>query len=133
MPSKSKRGQKPAPAWRWLVGQFIDLVRRFANSVIWAGVVCFFIWEGAYTLQVFAGKTSIANLVFEVAAKFNLTVVASLTLSGVTTGLWVNECRRHRNTRKWLTERSAALELRLDGKRESSLLTPEGTTRKGDQ
>jgi len=133
VPSNGKRGRNQTPAWRWLAAEFLSLVRQFGNSAIWAAVTCFFVWEAAHTLQAFAGKTSIANLVLSVAAKLNATVTASVALSGVTTALWMNECRRHRNTRKRLTERTAALELRLDPTRESSLLTREGTTRKGDQ
>ncbi len=133
MPSKRKRDGNHVPAWRWLAGQIFDLLRRFGNSAIWAAVTCFLIWEGGHTLQAFAGRTSVANLIIEVAARLNATIVASVTLSGVSLGLWLNECRRHRSTRKRLTERTAVLELRLDPKRESSLLTPEGTTRAGDQ
>lgn len=129
----SSKKKPPVPAWRWLAGQVIDLIRRFGNSLIWAGVTCFLIWEAARTLQAFAGRTSVASLIFEVAAKLNATVTASIALTGVSMVLWINECRRHRNTRKRLTERTTALELRIDGTRESSLLTREGTTRKGDQ
>ena len=133
MPSKRKRAGMPTPAWRWWGGQICDLIRRFGNSAIWAGVTCFFIWECGHSLQAFAGKISIAKLILSVAAKLNVIVAASLTLSGVTTGLWANEWRLHRKTRKRLAQRTVALEKRLDGKRESSLLTPEGTTREGDQ
>jgi len=69
----------------------------------------------------------------QIAAHLNLTIVGSLTLSGLTTALWANECRKHKNTRKRLTDRTGKLELRLDKGRESSLLTREGTTREGDQ
>lgn len=133
MPSKGKRGGKPVSTGRWLAGQAVDLVRRFGNSAIWAGVTVFLIRESANTIQAFAGRNSVANLAFEIAGKLNATVEASVALSGVSLGLWVNECRRHRNTRKRLAERTTTLELRLDPNRESSQLTPEGTTRKGDQ
>lgn len=133
MSSKKKRGGKPVPTGKWLAGQTIDLFRRFGNSLIWAAVTCFLIWQTKQAVQSFAGRTSIASLIFEVAAKLNATVTASVALSGVSLGLWVNECRMHRRTRKRLAERTAALELRLDPNRESSQLTPEGTTRKGDQ
>jgi hypothetical protein len=75
--------------------------------------------------------TSLSNLFLRISCF--LTVGASLTVSGVTSTLWANECRRHRNTRKRLTGRTGLLERRLDPHRESSLLTPEGTTREGDQ
>lgn len=133
MPSNKRRGGKSKPTGRWLAGQIIDLVRRFGNSLIWAAVTSFFIWQTGQVVEAFAGKTSIANLVFELAGKLNATVTASVAVSGVSLALWIDECRRHRRTRKRLTERTTALELRLDRNRESSQLTPEGTTRKGDQ
>lgn len=130
---KRRKGPKQRPAWRWLFGELLSLVRQFGHHVIWAAVACFFIWELAHTFQAFAGRTSIADLALNIATRINLTLGLSLTLSGITTTLWLNECRRHRNTRRRLTERTEELELRLDKNRESSLLTREGTTREGDQ
>lgn len=131
--TKRKKERNQPPFWRWLLREVLGLIRQFGNSIIWAGVTAFLIFEVAHTFQAFAGKTSIADLALKIATQLNLTVEASLALSGVTSGLWINECRRHRNTRKRLTERTEALELRLDRNRESSLLTREGTTREGDQ
>lgn len=128
-----RRDQNHPPAWRWLLGELFSLVRQFGHSLIWGGVACFLIFEAAHTFQAFAGKVSIADLAFRIAAQINATVAASLTLSGLTTAMWANECRRHRNTRRRLTERTTKLELKLDKNRESSLLTREGTTREGDQ
>ncbi len=131
--SNGKRAkQNQPPAWRWLAAQILGLVRQLGSTVVWATVVIYLIHEAATTFQAFAGRTSIANFVVNLAAKLNATVEASVALTGITTGLWLNEYRRHIKTRRRLTERNAALELRLDPKRESSLLTPEGTTRKGD-
>lgn len=129
---KKKRTNQP-PFWRWLLGEVLGLVRQFGNSIIWAGVTLFLIFEVAQTFQSFAGRTSVADLALKIATQLNLTVEASLTLTVVTSGLWANECRRHRNTRKRLTDRTGVLELRLDQGRDSSLLTREGTTREGDQ
>jgi hypothetical protein len=133
--SNKKQGKKQnqPSGLRWLFGEIFSLVRQFGHSFIWALVVCFLIFEGAHTFQAFAGKVSIADLALEIATHINVTVALSLTLSGVTTALWANECRRHKNTRVRLTARKAELEKRLDKNRESSLLTPEGTTREGDQ
>jgi hypothetical protein len=131
--NKQKKRQNKAPFWRWILGEILGLIRQFGNSIIWAIVTVFIVYEVAQTFQAFAGKTSVADLALKIASQINLTVGASLTISGVTSALWANECRRHRKTRKRLTERSAALELRLDPHRESSLLTREGTTREGDQ
>ena len=132
MASKKKNERNQPPFWRWLLGEVLGLVRQVWKPIIWAGVTVFLIFEVAHTFQAFAGKTSVADLALKIATQLNLTVVASLTLSGVTSALWANECRRHRNTRKRLTERTEALEKRLDPNRESSQLNREGTTREGE-
>jgi hypothetical protein len=116
-----------------LFGEVFSLVRQFGHSLIWGAVSCFLIFEGARTFQAFAGRTSIADLALKIATQINLTVAFSLTLAGVTSALWGNEYRRHKNIRKRLRERTTALEKRVDEKRESSQLTREGTTREGDQ
>lgn len=133
MSSKRKKTEDQVPFWRWFLGEVFGLLRQFGNTLIWAGVTCYFIYSGARTFQAFAGKSSIANLALQIAAHINIVITASVALTGLTTGLWANECRRHKNTRRRLTARTEALELRLDPKRESSLLTREGTTREGDQ
>jgi hypothetical protein len=81
----------------------------------------------------FAGRTSIANLALAVAAKVQATIMLSLAATGTTTFLWLNEARRHKNTRQRLTQRTEELEKRLDLNRESSQLTRRGTTREEDQ
>jgi membrane protein implicated in regulation of membrane protease activity len=119
--------------WRWFLGHVFELVRQFGNSVIWAAVVCFFVWEAGHALMAFAGRTSIANLALAVAAKVQATIMLSLAATGTTTFLWLNEARRHKNTRQRLTQRTEELEKRLDLNRESSQLTRRGTTREEDQ
>ena len=131
--SKRRKNQDQPSGLRWFFGELFSLVRQFGHSLIWGAVACFLIFESAHTFQAFAGRTSVADLALKIAAQINLTVTFSLTLAGVTSALWGNECRRHKNTRKRLTERTTALEKRLDEKRESSQLTREGTTREGDQ
>lgn len=91
------------------------------------------IYEVAETFRAFAGHVSVADLALKISAHFNFVVTASLVTSGLTTALWANEYRRHKNTRKRLTSRTESLEKRIDRNRESSLLTPEGMTREEDQ
>lgn len=91
------------------------------------------IYEGAQTFRAFAGYVSVADLALQISAHLNILITASLALSGLTTGLWLNEYRRHKNTRKRLTLRTEYLEKKLDPNRESSLLTREGMTREEDQ
>ena len=126
-------GSNQLAAWRWLTMELFGLIRQFGSHVIWAGVGLYLIHESADTIRAFVGHTSVANLVVSIAAHLNVVIVGSLTLSGVATGAWALEYRRHRKTRERLTARITALEMRVDPNRTSSLLTTEGTTRSGDQ
>lgn len=133
MASNDDEGLAEISGWRWILGHIFVLLRQFGNPLILAFVVCFVVWQLGHDIVAFAGRTSVATLAFEVAAKLNATVALSLTLSGITTALWANEYRRHKKTRERLTERTEALEKRLDPQRESSKLTRHGTTQEGDQ
>lgn len=112
--------------------QLMTIVRQFGSTLIWACVVAYLIHEAADSVKAFAGRTSVASFVVALAAHLNATVVGSVALTGVTGSLWAFEYRRHRKTRERLTARITDLEKRLDPKRDSSLLTTEGTTRIGD-
>lgn len=131
--SKSKRnGASQLSAWRWLAVQAMTLIRQFGSTLIWAGVVLYLIHETADTVKAFAGQSSVANFVVDLAAYLNATVMGSVALTGVGGGMWVLEYRRHRKTRERLTARITSLEKKLDPNRASSELTTEGTTRIGD-
>lgn len=112
--------------------QLFGLVRQFGGTLVWAGVLVYLIHESAVTVQAFAGRTSITNLVLDLAGHLNATVTSSVSLSGIASILWALEHRRHRKTRERLTGRITALEMRLDPNRSSSELTTEGTTRSRD-
>jgi hypothetical protein len=133
VPSKKTKRREQPPFWRWFLGEVFELVRQFGNPIIWASVTCFLIYAVMRTLEAFAGRVSVADLALKIVGHLDVAIAASVTLSGLTSTLWINECRRHRNTRKRLTERSEKLERLLDPNRESSRLTREGTTRKGDE
>lgn len=109
-----------------------SLARQFGYTLVWAPVVAYAIYTVGYTFRAFAGQTSIANVALEIAGQLNVTVKVSVTLALTTSGLWLNEYRRHRKTRQRLTARITELELRLDPHRTSSNLTDEGTTQPGD-
>lgn len=116
----------------WLARQIIGLVRQFGSTLIWAGVLVYFIHATSETLEAFAGQTSRANLIVSLSAHVNLTIALSVTLAGVATAIAALEYRRHRKTRERLTARITQLELILDPNRQSSMLTTQGTTREGD-
>ena len=91
------------------------------------------IHEIAGVFIAYAGKASIADLSLKVLANVSVVWTLSLTLSGVSITLYVRERRLHRKTRERLTARVTELELKIDPHRSSSLLTPQGQTRKGDE
>jgi hypothetical protein len=135
-PAKKSKGKggvpNQSPAWRYVFFHVLALIRQFGGTIIWAVVVIYLIHKGGETVQAFAGRTSVTNLGMDFAAKLNATITASVTLTGVTSLLWLNEYRRHRKTRERLTSRITELELRIDPRRESSRLTSQGTTQIGD-
>jgi hypothetical protein len=108
------------------------MIRQFGGTLIWAGVVAYGIYVAGNTFKAFAGQTSIANFVVELAAHVNITIAISVSVSGVASVMWYLEHKRHRKTRERLTSRISQLEKILDPNRQSSRLTTEGTTRVGD-
>lgn len=89
--------------------------------------------EVAMVFIAYAGKSSVADLTLRILANVSIVWSLSLTLSGVSVSLYVRERRLHRKTRERLTTRITELEIKIDPKRTSSLLTSQGTTRKGDE
>jgi hypothetical protein len=89
--------------------------------------------EVALVFIAYAGKASVADLTLRVLANVSVVWSLSLTLSGTSITLYIRERMLHRRTRERLTARITDLELKIDPKRTSSLLTPQGTTRKGDE
>jgi hypothetical protein len=130
--SKKSRG-KGEPPWQWLAREVLALIRQFGNSVIWASVCAYLITQAAITLRAFAGRTSVASLLLDVASKVSLTVDISVALSIGLTGMYLYEYRRHRKTRERLTSRITQLEKQIDQKRSTSGISTEGTTLMGDQ
>ncbi len=125
-PKKSK--SRDDPAWKWLARQLLALVRQFGNTVIWAAVCIYAIYQVGLTLRAFAGKQSVASLLLKVAAHVSLVITVSVAISIGMTGMYLFEHRRHRETRARLTARNIELEGKLDKSRSSSGLSPQGTT-----
>ena len=84
-------------------------------------------------LLAYAGQKTITDLSVRILASVNVVFALSLTLSGLSITLYFRERHLHRRTRKRLTERITELELKIDPSRTSSLLTPEGLTRREDE
>lgn len=131
-PKKIEPRHEPS-TFRWFFGHVFGLLRRHgAAFVIWS-VMGWSIHEIAGVFIAYAGKASIADLSLKVLANVSVVWTLSLTLSGVSITLYVRERRLHRKTRERLTARVTELELKIDPHRSSSLLTPQGQTRKGDE
>ena len=128
---RNKGAQTPEDvSWRWMI---FELLRKFGNRLIVAFVALYFIHTAGKTLQAFAGRSSFASLLIDVASHLNLTVTISVSLTGAATALWLTELGRNRKTRERLSQRILKLEKRIDPGRSSSKLTSLGTTRTGDE
>lgn len=119
--------------FRWFFGNVFSLLRRHGAAVAVCLVVGWSVHEIARIFIAYAGRASVADLTFRLLTSINIVWTVSLTLSGISITLYVRERRLHRRVRERLTARITELELKIDPNRTSSLLTPQGTTRKGDE
>lgn len=90
-------------------------------------------YQGSIAVQAFAGRTSSANFQIGFLANVSFVWSVSLTVSGLSIGLYLRERKLHQKTRERLAGRITELELAIDPARESSKLTPKGLTRKEDE
>src|SRR5579863_3697000 len=132
-PTQPKPPRYEPSTFRWFFGHVFSLLRRHGASITTWSVIGWVVHEVASVFIAYAGKTSLADMSFKVLASVNVVWTLSLTLSGISVTLYMRERTLHRRTRERLTTRITDLELKLDPKRTSSLLTPQGTTRKGDE
>jgi hypothetical protein len=132
---KLKQHEPPPPSstFRWFFGNIFKLIRKHGGTIAVCTLVAYCVHETSRTFIAYAGKTSMANLVFNLFAHLEAVWTLSLTMTGVSVMLYLRERKLHRKTRDRLTDRIAELELRIDPNRTSSLLTPEGLTRKEDE
>jgi hypothetical protein len=130
----TKSEHRPEPSsFRWFFGHVFSLLRRHGANVVMWSVLGWTAHEVALVFIAYAGKASVADLTLRILANVSVVWSLSLTLSGVSVSLYVRERRLHRKTRERLTARITELEIKIDPKRTSSLLTSQGTTRKGDE
>lgn len=135
---KSKEQAEPQsrkePSWsKWFLGNVFNLVRRFGNVTILCITIAYCSHEIAVAFQTFAGKASLADLRFGFFADITVVYTLSITATGISVVLYLNERRLHRKTRERLTARITKLELDIDPMRTSSQLTSKGLTRKEDE
>jgi len=74
----------------------------------------------------------LADLKFGLFANVTVVFTISITLSGLSIGLYLRERGNHRRTRERLAARIKELEIKIDPNRTSSKLTSEGLTRRDD-
>jgi len=134
-----KKATKPptvAPETRilkWFFGHIFSLLRRHGNVVVfWLGIA-YCAHEASVALRAYAGHISTADLSLRILGSFAGTISLSISASGLSISLYLKERREHRATRERLAAEKEVLEKLLDVRRTSSLLTPEGQTRKGDE
>jgi hypothetical protein len=133
--AKGERAEKAPPStFRWFMGHIFSLLRRHGNFVTGCILAGFIVYELAGVVKAFAGRSSDVQLNFWLGLIANVKVefVISITVSGLSIGLYLRERIQHRETRERLTKRVTALELLLDPNRTSSHLTSKGLTRKDD-
>lgn len=135
---QTKQQSRPEPriepsAFRWFFGHVFSLLRRHGAAIAVCLVIGYSMHEVSLAFIAYAGKASLADLTLRVLANVSIVWTMSLTLSGISITLYVRERRLHRKTRERLTARVTELELKIDPQRTSSLLTSQGTTRKGDE
>lgn len=133
-PERRKQGPKPEPTfYRWFFGSLFNLLRKHGSAVTaWIGIG-YIARQASLAFIAYAGKESTADLSLSILASLSFVWTASVTMTGLSTTLYIRERTLHRRTRERLAARITELELKLDPTRTSSLLTSEGLTRKDDE
>jgi len=123
---------RPVPFKYWFCGQIFDLLRAHGRFVFGWTVGGYCAYEVSIAIRSFAGQTTITNVTMQILANVSVNIALVLSVSGFSIALYMRERKQHRQTRKRMSARITELELRIDPKRTSSNLTPEGLTRKED-
>jgi hypothetical protein len=136
--AQHKKGEAPAvpketPFSRWFFGHIFSVIRKHGNFVAGCLTLGFCFYEASQAVQAFAGRVSVADLKLGFLANVSFVWSVSLTVSGLSIGLYLRERKLHQKTRERLAGRITELELAIDPSRESSKLTSKGLTRKEDE
>jgi hypothetical protein len=135
-PVKASSEAKPAPEVpfsKWFFGHVFSLLRRYGNIIVFWSGIAYCSHEGSLALRAYAGHISTADLSLRILGTFAGTFTLGISATGLSISLYFKERREHRATRERLAAEKEVLEKLLDSRRTSSLLTPEGQTRKGDE
>lgn len=132
-PERYANSKPEPPFWRWFFGHIFGVIRRHGNFGAGCVTFGFCFYEASLALRAFSGQISVANIQFGFLANVSFVWSVSLTVSGLSIGLYLRERKQHRDTRERLSRRITDLELAIDPSRESSKLTPRGETRREDE
>ena len=131
--TEAVQGKKEPVFWRWFFGNVFNIVRKFGSLVTICATVAYCAYQFAKSIDVLAGRTTLADVRLGFFANITVVYTLSITLSGISIALYLRERRLHRKTRERLAARITELELLMDPHRTSSKLTSEGLTRKEDE
>lgn len=130
---KGRSKPKEIPFDRWFLGHVFSLLRRHGNALFFWTALCYIVRRISLAFIAFAGKQSLADISFALAANISMVWTFSIAASGLSITLYLRERKLHRKTRERLTARITQLELVIDPQRTSSHLTSKGLTRRGDE
>ena len=130
--SQSTSTKQPPSNLRYISGSLFSLLRRHGSAFAGWGCIAYLGHQASLAFIAYAGKASSADLNLKILANLNVVFAASITVAGLSITLYIRERRLHRKSRERLGARVKELELKIDPKRTSSHLTPEGLTRKED-
>jgi type III secretory pathway component EscU len=133
---KANAPDPPAPAvpfrfWFW--GQIFELLRSNGRTFLISATIAFCFYELSVAFRSFAGQATFASLTLRILANIVFQWSVTIAVSGISIALYLRERKQHENTRERLTERITKLEVQIDRRRSSSLLTSKGRTRKEDE
>jgi hypothetical protein len=111
----------------------VDLVYKLGRTALIGGVFVFCVYFITGAFQEMAGKTTNISAMIKAVADFDIGKYLAYAVAAVCGIGWTGERRARRRTIKGQNEHIKALESRLDPKRQSSGLLPDGQTKKEDK
>ncbi len=111
----------------------VDLVYKLGRTALIGGAFVFCVYFIAGAFQEMAGKTTNISAMIKAVVDFDIGKYLAYAVSVVCGTGWAVERRARRRTIKGQNEHIKELESRLDPKRRSSGLLPDGQTKKEDK
>ena len=108
---------KETPFNRWFIGHIFSLLRRHGNALCFCIALCYIVRQLSLALIAYAGKKSLADLSFALAANISMVWTINIAVTGLSITVYLRERKLHRKTRERLTGRITELEMGIDSKR----------------